>query len=66
MCATLEPGRLDGFDSYPVFKSLFVIGWFPVNKNIVATKLGALPIPPPELCDFLEKGSNDFNYISVT
>jgi hypothetical protein len=38
MCASLAPGRLDGFYSYSVFKSLFIIGQCPVNMNNPAPK----------------------------
>jgi hypothetical protein len=46
MCISLEPERLDGFDSYSEFNNSSVINIFAVNTNILAAKLGALEMDP--------------------
>jgi hypothetical protein len=60
MCAFLLPERLDGFYSYSVFKTLPVIGRFPINMNIPVTKIGALKT---QNSYFLYNGYNDFDQI---
>jgi hypothetical protein len=51
----------DIFCSYSVFKSLFVIGGYPVNMNILASKRGVLYIGFKKQNDcLLRNDSNDF------
>jgi hypothetical protein len=40
------PERLNGINSYSVFKSLSVIGQCPVNMNIPASKTWVLQLSP--------------------
>jgi hypothetical protein len=61
ICVSLASERLEGFYSYSAFKSLSIIGRFPVNMNIPAPKTGALLLgPQSQNADFLENRTNDF------
>lgn len=60
--ASLASERLEGFYSYTAFKSLSIIGRFPVNMNIPAAKTGAVLLGPhPQNAGFLENCSSDFD-----
>jgi hypothetical protein len=58
MCVSLTPERLNGFCSYSVFKSLSIIGWRPVNINILALQI-------IKWIFFLKNVSNDFDSIGL-
>jgi hypothetical protein len=62
MYSSLEPERLDGFYSYSEFESLSIICRCQVNMNILAPKMGALILPPPQMVNF-ETGSHDCDEI---
>jgi hypothetical protein len=66
MCTVLAPGRLEGFYSYLLFKSLYVIGWCPGNLNILVTKIETPQMGPKKPNgNFLANGRNNLYLIPV-
>jgi hypothetical protein len=61
MPAQLAPERLDGFCSYSVFNNLSIICLSLVNTNILAFPRSSRT----QNCGFMEKGSKEFNKISI-
>jgi hypothetical protein len=46
VCASLASERLEGFYSYSLFKSLSIVGRYPMNINILAPKIGVIQVGP--------------------
>jgi hypothetical protein len=66
VCALLALERLDRFCSNSIFESLFIIGRYPMNINILAPEIVAIQMAPNSgTAFFLKSGSNDLDCISA-
>jgi hypothetical protein len=64
MCALFLPECLERYYLYSRFESLFFVGWYLMNLNILQ-KQGPSDGPQFTNSNFLENGSGDFDSISV-
>jgi hypothetical protein len=56
----------DGFSSYSIYKSLFILGRCTVSMTVLAPKIEGFEISPkPQKENFLENGFCDSDQISV-